>query len=110
VEAITFGRRSTLLKLARKRIKSDPGSYVDRIYGEHEAGGTSWLYLSGVPFERIGFIEVPHRPLTELAETIQSSLFSYLWSPIALFAMLSGVMWSFRSKGDRENHSEGGKP
>jgi formate dehydrogenase iron-sulfur subunit len=27
---------------------------VDHIYGEREMGGTSWLYLSGVPFETIG--------------------------------------------------------
>jgi formate dehydrogenase iron-sulfur subunit len=28
---------------------------VRHIYGEHEAGGTSWLYLSAVPFSEIGF-------------------------------------------------------
>jgi formate dehydrogenase iron-sulfur subunit len=28
-----------------------PGRYVDRIYGEKEAGGTSVLYLSAVPRE-----------------------------------------------------------
>jgi formate dehydrogenase iron-sulfur subunit len=28
---------------------------VHQIYGEHEAGGTGWLYLSAVPFEQIGF-------------------------------------------------------
>jgi hypothetical protein len=28
---------------------------VHHIYGEQEAGGTSWLYLSAVPFEQIGF-------------------------------------------------------
>jgi hypothetical protein len=28
---------------------------VSHIYGEHEAGGTSMLYISGVPFEELGF-------------------------------------------------------
>jgi formate dehydrogenase iron-sulfur subunit len=110
VEAITFGPRSALLEMARKRITSDPGRYVDRIYGEHEAGGTSWLYLAGVPFERIGFIPVPHRPLTRLAESIQGALFSYLWSPIVLFGMLSGVMWAFGDKGDRQPPDQGERP
>jgi hypothetical protein len=32
-----------------------PNKYVDHIYGEHEVGGTSWLYLAEVPFENIGF-------------------------------------------------------
>jgi Fe-S-cluster-containing dehydrogenase component len=110
VEAITFGRRSSLLKIAQNRIKSNPAGYVDHIYGEHEAGGTSWLYLSGVPFERVGFIQVPHRPLTQLAESIQSSLFSYMWSPIVLFGMLGGIMWGFRNKGDRDTAGKGGQP
>jgi hypothetical protein len=33
----------------------NPLKYVNHIYGEHEVGGTSWLYLSAVPFEKIGF-------------------------------------------------------
>jgi len=28
---------------------------VDHIYGVHEAGGTSVLYLSDIPFEKLGF-------------------------------------------------------
>ena len=28
---------------------------MSHIYGEHEAGGTGWLYISPVPFEEIGF-------------------------------------------------------
>jgi len=53
--ALTFGRRGNLLDEARRRIYTEPGRYVTHIYGEHEAGGTSWLYLSAVPFERLGF-------------------------------------------------------
>ena len=29
--------------------------YVDHLYGETEAGGTAWMYLSGVPFEDVDF-------------------------------------------------------
>jgi len=54
-EAITFGKRSELIKIARERIVNNPDDYVDHIYGEHEAGGTGVLYLSSVPFEQIGF-------------------------------------------------------
>lgn len=52
--AITFGKRSELIKEARKRIHDDPDFYHDHIYGEHEAGGTGWLYLAGAPFEELG--------------------------------------------------------
>lgn len=54
-EALKFGTRRELIAEARKRINDDPDLYYDHIYGEHEAGGTSWLYLSPVPFEELGF-------------------------------------------------------
>jgi len=54
-EALTFGRRADLLDEARSRIYQNPDRYVHDVYGETEAGGTSWMYLSAVPFEEIGF-------------------------------------------------------
>lgn len=54
-DALTFGRRDELLEIARERIYRNPGKYVSQIYGEHEVGGTSWLYLSPVPFTEVGF-------------------------------------------------------
>ena len=65
--AITFGRRKELLKLARARIEKYPKRYQDMIYGEHSYGGTGWLVLSGVPFDKIGLPKNPsHKPLPEL--------------------------------------------
>lgn len=55
MEAITFGERDQLIKLARQRITESPDKYVDHIYGEREAGGTGWIYISGVAFEYLGF-------------------------------------------------------
>jgi NAD-dependent dihydropyrimidine dehydrogenase PreA subunit len=54
-DALAFGKRSELLQEARARIAKNPEQYHPAIYGEHEAGGTSWLYLSAVPFDQIGF-------------------------------------------------------
>ena len=56
-EALSFGKRENLIKIAQKRINAHPDRYVDHIYGEHEMGGTSWLYLSGVPFKDIAMRE-----------------------------------------------------
>ena len=53
-EAQTFGPRGELLEIARQRIYQQPDQYVSHIYGEHEAGGTGWLYLSPVPFSELG--------------------------------------------------------
>jgi formate dehydrogenase iron-sulfur subunit len=54
-EAIKFGKRSELLEEAHRRIKADPSKYIDHVYGETEVGGTSWLYISDVPFKDLGF-------------------------------------------------------
>ena len=51
--ALTFGERDELIKLAERTINSD-SKYVKHIYGQKEAGGTSWLYISDVPFEKLG--------------------------------------------------------
>lgn len=55
--ALIFGRREDLLTIARERIGKHPGQYIDHIYGEREMGGTSWLYISGVPFSQLGMRE-----------------------------------------------------
>jgi len=56
-EALIFGKRTDLIKIARERINKYPDRYIDHIYGEHEMGGTSWLYISGVYFKKIGMRE-----------------------------------------------------
>ncbi|MBI5577645.1 MAG: 4Fe-4S dicluster domain-containing protein [Deltaproteobacteria bacterium] len=56
-EALTFGRRRHLLKIARERIGLFPARYIDHIYGETEMGGTTWLTISGVPFRELGMRE-----------------------------------------------------
>jgi len=67
--AIQFGDRDELLQEARQRIANRNGlpaaswKYVNHIYGEKEVGGTSWLYISNEPFERLGFrMDLGERP------------------------------------------------
>jgi Fe-S-cluster-containing dehydrogenase component len=88
VGAVTFGKRDDLLVLARERIMKDPDRYIDHIYGEHEAGGTNWLYISGVPFEQLDFpTNLPDKPLIELTKGFLSTvpLVFTVWP--ALFGM-----------------------
>ena len=66
-ETMFFGEREEVLAEARKRISGSPGKYVDHIYGEKEAGGTAWMYISSVPFDDIGFrMKIPDAPLPDL--------------------------------------------
>ena len=53
-EALIFGKRRELIEIARERIYSDPDTYHNEIYGEHEAGGTGILYLTAVPPGEVG--------------------------------------------------------
>ena len=64
--ALLYGKRSDLLAEAKSRIEKDPDLYVNHVYGEHEIGGTSKLYLSSVPFEDLGLPTLGSTPLPEL--------------------------------------------
>ncbi|MFV1958303.1 MAG: 4Fe-4S dicluster domain-containing protein, partial [Planctomycetota bacterium] len=44
-DALLFGPREEVLAEAWRRIETSPARYVRHVYGEREAGGTSWLYL-----------------------------------------------------------------
>lgn len=61
--ALTFGRRDAMLTEAHRRLDSDK-RYVKHIYGETEVGGTSILYVSDIPFEKLGLAAgLPEEPL-----------------------------------------------
>lgn len=85
--ALTFGRRADLLEEARMRIYKDPSTYVHEIYGEDEAGGTSWLYLSDVPFESFGLPkDVVKKSYPEMADGALSAVpfVVTLWPPLLM--------------------------
>lgn len=54
-KTLLFGDRSELIELAKGRIYEKPDKYYHEIYGEHEVGGTEWIYLSSVPFDQLAF-------------------------------------------------------
>ncbi len=56
-EALIFGNRNDLINIAHAYIWKYPDRYIDHIYGEHEMGGTNWLYLSALPFKDLGMRE-----------------------------------------------------
>lgn len=87
--ALKFGRRDDLLFEAKARLHSRPDIYINHIFGEEEVGGTSWLYLSDVPFESLGFKKnLPKRPLPSLTWDVVS------WIPgiVTVLASLFGVL------------------
>ncbi len=98
-QALTYGDRAGLLAEAERRIANGKGKYVNHVYGKSEAGGTSWLYISGVPFESLGFrTNVPREPLPALTWASLSQI------PLAaggLFVGLAAIA-AFRNRGAKE--------
>ena len=88
--ALEMGDREELIARARERIKASPDKYVDHIYGENEVGGTSWLYLSPVPFEKLGFPVLDSNPVTIDVERAMGAVPPVL---MGVAALLSGIYW-----------------
>jgi len=87
--AVIFGKRVDLLARAKERIAAAPGRYFEeRVYGEHEAGGTQVLYLSGVPFEKLGLPRLGPTSLGHYATRVTSVLYKWLAGPIVLAGVL----------------------
>jgi formate dehydrogenase iron-sulfur subunit len=47
--ATIYGPREQLIAEAKRRIAENPDKYINYIYGEHDFGGTSVIYISDVP-------------------------------------------------------------
>lgn len=68
--AIRFGKRDELLAQAHAQIRSNPGRYVNHVYGESEVGGTSILYLAPAPFSALGFPTLESQAIPHYAEAV----------------------------------------
>jgi formate dehydrogenase iron-sulfur subunit len=103
-EALMFGKRRDLIKEARKRINDNPELYVDHIYGEKEAGGSGYLYLSAVPFDELGFnTKIQKNSYPELSK-------GFLYSVPAVFVLwpvlLLGIQEATKGNNDKINIEE----
>jgi Fe-S-cluster-containing dehydrogenase component len=103
--AITFGKRSELIRIARARIDAAPELYLDHIYGEQEVGGTGVLYLTkkNLAFAALGLGDFDYKPVSGLTESIQHRIFQYFIPPIAVYSILGGIM----AYNQRRKHNAG---
>jgi len=90
--AVIYGRRTELLKEAKRRLAENPGRYVPKVYGETDGGGTQVLYLSHVPFDTLGLPTLGDEPAPQLARSIQHGVYRGFIAPAALYAALGLVM------------------
>jgi Fe-S-cluster-containing dehydrogenase component len=96
--AVIYGPRQDLLREAKARLAENPGKYIQKIYGEHDGGGTQCLYLSHVPFEKLGLPVLGTESTPTLQRTIQHAVYKGFAAPIALYGLLGFVMLRNRKK------------
>ncbi len=102
--ALLFGDRDHLLAEAKRRIKESPTQYVDHIYGEKEAGGTSLLYISNVPFKNLKLREVDSEPRPHLTHGAMSAIPAVI---VGLSVVLGGTYAIVRRRGEVEKAGAG---
>ncbi len=78
--ALIWGKRGELLTEAKGRIADSPDKYESHIYGEHDVGGTSVLYLSHVGFANLGLPDLGTEPVPELSDQIASVILPTLFA------------------------------
>jgi Fe-S-cluster-containing dehydrogenase component len=106
VEALTYGPRTELVRVARERIKRNPDRYVDHIFGEYEVGGTSWMYLANKDFAELDFPKLGEKPAPGVSESIQHGIFAYFVPPVSLYALLGGIMWISKRRKELEQEEK----
>ena len=98
-DALRFGERSELLTEAHARIARKPESYLDRVWGESEWGGTSVMYISDVDISALDWptattpsIPTLTDPLIEKTPFIGGGVAIGLWALGAIISRRNEVM------------------
>lgn len=86
------------------------GKYVERVYGEHEIGGTQVMHLSGVPFEYLDKPELPSVAPAARSESIQHGLYYGLIAPGVFLSVLVAAARRNMVAADRPDEAKKGDP
>ncbi|MEI7704067.1 MAG: 4Fe-4S dicluster domain-containing protein [Deltaproteobacteria bacterium] len=104
--ALTYGTRGRLIAEARGRVYGNPDKYTPHIYGEHEAGGTNWLYITDITFEKLGFeVAVNDNSYPRLVRGALGvpPVVMTLWPPLLM------GLWAFSHRDGKGNGKGNGK-
>jgi formate dehydrogenase iron-sulfur subunit len=105
--ATVFGDRDELLAEARRRITQQPNVYFDRIWGEHEVGGTSVLYISDVD---LGFLSYqPRLGEKPMPETTAIAMNAVPFAFVGMGGLMAGINWIIQRRNKLTGGKEGGE-
>jgi formate dehydrogenase iron-sulfur subunit len=111
-EATLFGTREAMLAEARRRLQAEPKKYIQKIWGEREAGGTSVLYIADISLDFLAWNE--GRQLDE--KPLPARTWAALWPVpiefVGMGALMGGIYWVIerrrRLAGAAPERKEGG--
>lgn len=77
-QAILFGEREEMIKIAKHRLQANPEKYPNYIYGLNDVGGTGVINISSVPLEELGYPKnLPTESLGSKTKTYKQSVPSF---------------------------------
>jgi formate dehydrogenase iron-sulfur subunit len=94
-DALRFGDRDRLLAEARALLSSRGGRYLPRIWGEHEYGGTSVLYISDVDLGSLGWPAPDVESIPSLTEPLIATT---PFVGLGVMGTLLGIHWVIRRR------------
>jgi len=90
-KATIFGDRDDLLAEAASRLKAEPKKYIPHIYGEHEVGGTSVLYISDISLDFLNYKNpLPADPVPDKTWAVMQQIPTVA---VAMTVVSSGLYW-----------------
>ena len=126
--ASLFGKMEDIQQEATRRLQTKPGDtysfprgelggdqpphvakileYQQSVYGEKELGGTQVIYLSAVPYDKLGLpTNVPDYAYAAITEGIQHTLYQWFALPLILFTGLLAAVHKSTKSGNQADES-----
>lgn len=95
-QATIFGERDALIAEARSRITQNPELYIDHIWGEHEVGGTSVLYISDINLDFLAY--APNPGTRPLPQTTAKAMNAVPFAFVGMGGLMYGLNWIIRRR------------
>lgn len=94
--ATIYGDRDDLLAEAHKRIREAPGKYINKVWGEHEVGGTSVLYISDINLDFLTYgSHFSDQPLPNRTRPAMEAV-PYTFAGMGM--AMAGISWLIRRR------------
>ena len=106
-QATIFGEREELIAEAHRRIKDNSGKYINKVWGEHEFGGTSVLYLSDID---LSFLTYGSKTgTTPLPSTTELAMKSVPFAFVGMGGVMYGLNWIIQRRMKLSDNQDGDK-